>query len=144
MEGEARVSTAVTLQMRNPASARRRDCATLSSHVQHLRHSKGATYSPDCSAASPGSTGAKDARMIKHMSSERVRKLLAEAAELPTDERVELVKGIARTLPSDRGERLRAAWAAGISSLDGDGPQLESDADFEAFLDDAVDEASRV
>ncbi len=82
--------------------------------------------------------------MIKHMSSERVRKLLAEAAELPTDERVELVKEIARTLPSDRGERLRAAWAEGTASLDRDGPQLEADADFEAFLDDAIDEASRV
>ena len=82
--------------------------------------------------------------MIKHMSSERVRKLLAEAAELPTDERVELVKGIARTIPNDRGERLRAAWPEGTASLDRNGPQLESDADFEAFLDDAVDDASRV
>jgi hypothetical protein len=103
-----------------------------------------ATSDPEHSAASPASTGAKDARMIKHMSSERVRKLLAEAAELPTNERVELVKGIARTLPSEREERLRAAWAEGIASLDREGPQLEADADFEAFLDDAIDEASRV
>jgi hypothetical protein len=81
--------------------------------------------------------------MIKYMSSERVRKLLAEAAELPTDERVELVRGIARTLPNDREQRLRAAWAEGIASLDHEGAQLESDAEFEAFLDEAVDEASR-
>jgi hypothetical protein len=53
------------------------------------------------------------------------------------------VKGIARTLPGEREERLRAAWTEGIASLDRDGPQLESDADFEAFLDDAIDEASR-
>ena len=33
------------------------------------------------------------------MPSERVRKLLAEAAELPTDERAELVDELARTLP---------------------------------------------
>jgi len=81
--------------------------------------------------------------MIKHMSSERVRKLLAEAALLPTDERVELVRGIARTLPDDREQRLRAAWAEGVASLDREGPQLESDAEFETFLDEVVDEASR-
>jgi hypothetical protein len=33
------------------------------------------------------------------MPSERVRKLLAEAAELPTEERAELVDELARTLP---------------------------------------------
>ena len=33
------------------------------------------------------------------MSTERVRKLLAEAAELPTEERAELVHELARTLP---------------------------------------------
>jgi putative addiction module component (TIGR02574 family) len=33
------------------------------------------------------------------MSSERVRKLLTEAAALPTDERAELVHELARTLP---------------------------------------------
>jgi putative addiction module component (TIGR02574 family) len=33
------------------------------------------------------------------MSSERVRKLLAAAAALPTDERAELVHELARTLP---------------------------------------------
>jgi hypothetical protein len=77
------------------------------------------------------------------MSSERVRKLLAEAVELPTDERVELVNEIARTLPNDRAQRLRTAWAEGVASLDRDGPQLEADDEFEAFLDDAVGEASR-
>ena len=33
------------------------------------------------------------------MSTERVRKLLAEAAELPTDERAALVHELSRTLP---------------------------------------------
>ena len=33
------------------------------------------------------------------MPSERVRKLLAEAAELPTEERAEIVDELARTLP---------------------------------------------
>jgi hypothetical protein len=33
------------------------------------------------------------------MPSERVRKLLAEAADLPTEERAELVDELARTLP---------------------------------------------
>jgi putative addiction module component (TIGR02574 family) len=37
--------------------------------------------------------------MIARMSTERVRKLLAEAAALSTDERAELVHEIARTLP---------------------------------------------
>ncbi len=35
------------------------------------------------------------------MSSERVRKLLAEAAALPTEERAELVHELARTLPEE-------------------------------------------
>jgi len=35
------------------------------------------------------------------MATERVRKLLAEAAELPTEERAELVTELARTLPED-------------------------------------------
>lgn len=41
------------------------------------------------------------------MPSERVRKLLAEAAELPTEDRAELVNELARTLPqSDDGDDL--------------------------------------
>jgi hypothetical protein len=39
--------------------------------------------------------------MIDPMRSERVRKLLAEAAQLPTEERAELVHELARTLPED-------------------------------------------
>ena len=41
--------------------------------------------------------GRKD--MINKMASERVRKLLAEAAELPVEERATLVRDLARTLP---------------------------------------------
>ncbi|MGH7280868.1 MAG: addiction module protein [Polyangiaceae bacterium] len=37
--------------------------------------------------------------MITKMASERVRKILAEAAELPVDERATLVRDLARTLP---------------------------------------------
>ena len=37
--------------------------------------------------------------MMKSMSTERMRKLLAEAAQLPTEERAELVHELARTLP---------------------------------------------
>jgi putative addiction module component (TIGR02574 family) len=37
--------------------------------------------------------------MMEVMSGERVRKLLAEAAELPLEERAELVHELARTLP---------------------------------------------
>jgi putative addiction module component (TIGR02574 family) len=47
------------------------------------------------------------ARRCRHDSfvpSERVRKLLAEASELPTEERVELVDELARTLPDDYDE----------------------------------------
>jgi putative addiction module component (TIGR02574 family) len=35
------------------------------------------------------------------MASERVRKLLAEAAELPVEERATLVRDLARTLPEE-------------------------------------------
>jgi hypothetical protein len=76
------------------------------------------------------------------MSSERVRKLLAEAADLPTDERLELVDELARTLPDNR-PGLQRAWNEGVASLDRDGAQLESDAEFEAFMDEAVAEALR-
>ena len=37
--------------------------------------------------------------MINDMPTERVRKLLEEAAELPTEERAELIDELARTLP---------------------------------------------
>jgi hypothetical protein len=37
--------------------------------------------------------------MMKRVATERVRKLLAAAAELPTEERAELVHELARTLP---------------------------------------------
>jgi putative addiction module component (TIGR02574 family) len=40
------------------------------------------------------------------MSAERVRQLLAEAAELPLEERAELVHELARTLPDAYGEEL--------------------------------------
>jgi hypothetical protein len=40
------------------------------------------------------------------MSAERVRQLLAEAAELPLEERAELVQELARTLPDAYGEEL--------------------------------------
>ncbi|HEY6562307.1 MAG TPA: type II toxin-antitoxin system ParD family antitoxin [Polyangiaceae bacterium] len=40
-------------------------------------------------------------------------------------------------------ERLRAAWDEGVESLRRDGPQLESDEEFDAFLDDCVSEALR-
>jgi putative addiction module component (TIGR02574 family) len=39
--------------------------------------------------------------MMDSMSTERVRKLLAEAAELPVEERAEIVHELARTLPED-------------------------------------------
>lgn len=37
---------------------------------------------------------------------------------------------------SEKAEQLRAAWDAGVRSLQENGPQLQEDADFEAFLDD--------
>ena len=39
--------------------------------------------------------------MIRSMPTERVRKLLAEAAGLPEEERAELVNELARTLPEE-------------------------------------------
>jgi putative addiction module component (TIGR02574 family) len=45
------------------------------------------------------STDGADESILHPMPSDRVRKLLAEAAELPTEERAELVDELARTLP---------------------------------------------
>ncbi len=42
--------------------------------------------------------------MLRSVTSERVRKLLAEATELPTEERIELVDELARTLPVDEDD----------------------------------------
>jgi Arc/MetJ-type ribon-helix-helix transcriptional regulator len=40
-------------------------------------------------------------------------------------------------------DRLRVAWDEGVESLRRDGPQLESDEEFESFLDDCVSESLR-
>ena len=47
------------------------------------------------------STAPTPSRMIQSMPTERVRKLLAEAAGLPEEERAELVNELARTLPEE-------------------------------------------
>lgn len=46
-------------------------------------------------------------------------------------------------LDAERARLLRAAWDEGMQSLLTHGPQLESDEEFEAFMDDAVAEALR-
>ena len=40
-------------------------------------------------------------------------------------------------------KELRAAWDKGMASMSRHGPQLESDEDFEAFLDEAAADALR-
>jgi plasmid stabilization system protein ParE/Arc/MetJ-type ribon-helix-helix transcriptional regulator len=44
---------------------------------------------------------------------------------------------------AERARLLRAAWDDGKESLRLDGPQLESDEDFESFMDNAESEALR-
>ena len=46
-------------------------------------------------------------------------------------------------LDADRAALLRAAWEGGVASLHQHGPQLESDAEFDAFLDECEADASR-
>lgn len=45
------------------------------------------------------------------------------------------------SLDAERSALLRAAWEHGIESLNAHGPQLGSDAEFEAFLDECEAEA---
>ncbi|HET9956273.1 MAG TPA: type II toxin-antitoxin system ParD family antitoxin [Polyangiaceae bacterium] len=46
-------------------------------------------------------------------------------------------------LEAERVALLRAAWDHGIKSLKDHGPQLENDADFEAFLDECEADSAR-
>jgi len=46
-------------------------------------------------------------------------------------------------IEAERTRLLRAAWDEGMESLRLHGPQLESDEDFEAFMDEAEAEALR-
>ena len=47
------------------------------------------------------------------------------------------------SLDAERVALLRAAWDGGIESLNAQGPQLETDAEFGAFLDDCEADAAR-
>jgi putative addiction module CopG family antidote len=47
------------------------------------------------------------------------------------------------SLEAERTAQLRAAWDHGIESLNAHGPQLGSDAEFEAFLDECEADAAR-
>jgi Arc/MetJ-type ribon-helix-helix transcriptional regulator len=44
---------------------------------------------------------------------------------------------------AEKTEQLRAAWDAGLRSLDEHGAQLETDAEFESFLDQCEDDTAR-
>ncbi len=44
---------------------------------------------------------------------------------------------------SEKAAQLRAAWDAGVQSLQDHGPQLETEAEFEAFLDSCETDATR-
>ena len=46
-------------------------------------------------------------------------------------------------IEAERARLLRAAWDQGIESLHRHGPQLESDDEFEAFMDEAEADALR-
>ncbi|HEY4159649.1 MAG TPA: type II toxin-antitoxin system ParD family antitoxin [Polyangiaceae bacterium] len=44
---------------------------------------------------------------------------------------------------ADRAALLRAAWEQGVESMRVHGPSLESDAEFDAFMDDCESDATR-
>jgi putative addiction module CopG family antidote len=46
-------------------------------------------------------------------------------------------------LDAERAKLLRAAWDVGAESMREHGPQLESDAEFEAFMDECETDAAR-